>query len=133
MNVTDFILSGFLALVLFGQGSACPVSQSTPSAKTVDVGDVNKVALKIPLITYPRNALKAGIYGVVKVRVWINRSGDVVRAMVISGHRMLREPSLRSAKQSKFPPNLGDCDMCRHAIGVLTYRFDKQNPLSKNE
>ena len=133
MNVTDFILSGSLAMIMVAGVSARPISQSSPSAKTVDVGDVNKVALKMPLLSYPRDAWKAGIHGVVKVRVWINMRGDVVRAMAVSGHRMLRGTSLRGAQQSKFPPNLGNCDTCRYATGVLTYTFVKQDPPSKND
>ena len=120
-------------MIIVGAVSARPLSQSTPSARTVDVGDVNKVALKMPLVAYPRNAWRAGVHGVVKVRVWINRKGDVVRALAESGHRMLRGVSLRAAKQSKFPPNLGDCDTCRYATGVLTYTFVKQDPPSKND
>ena len=120
-------------MIMVGGVSARPVSQSIPSAKTVDVGDLNRVALKMPLLAYPRNAWKAGVHGVVKVRVWINMRGDVVRAMAVSGHRMLQGTSLRAAKQSQFPPNLGDCNTCRYATGVLTYTFVKQAPPSKNE
>ena len=58
---------------------AFPVSQSNPHRKTVDLGEINKQALRIPLVDYPPAARAAGIYGIVKVRVWIDKKGEVIR------------------------------------------------------
>ena len=104
---------------------AFPVSQSNPHLKTVDLGEINKQALTIPLASYPPAARAAGIYGIVKVRVWIDKKGEVIRAVVVAGPRLLRRVTLQSAKGAKFPPNVGDCDAC-HVTGFLVYTFARE-------
>ena len=128
MNVRFLILHASLVVFVLGSVVALPGSQSDSNPKTVDLGDVNKIALKMPLLEYPRGARAAKVYGIVKVRIWIDKKGDVVRTKAISGHRLLRSTSIRGAQQSKFPPNLGSCDSCRYVTGILTYTFVNPNP-----
>jgi TonB family protein len=94
------------------------------TVRRFDLGEVNKQALKIPLVDYPPAAMAAGVYGIVKVRVWIDKKGDVIRAVVVAGPRLLRRVTLQSAKGARFPPNLGDCDPC-HVTGFLVYTFER--------
>jgi hypothetical protein len=121
-----------LAIVSWGYIVALPVSQSNPNRNTVDLGEVNGRALKIPLVAYPPAASTAGIYGIVKVRVWIDKKGDVIRAVVVAGPRLLRRVTLQSAKGAKFPANIGKCDSCQ-VTGFLVYTFVKQEPPRKQD
>jgi len=123
-----FILATFCCASIV----ALPVSQTNPNRKTVDLGEINRKALRIPLAAYPPAARTAGIYGIVKVRVWIDKKGDVIRAVVVAGPRLLRRVTLQSAKGAKFPANIGDCDSC-HVTGFLVYTFVKQELQRKQD
>ena len=128
MKIRGFLLSAcLLATIYCTDVFALPVQQSNPNSKMIDVGEVNKKALKLPLIAYPPAARAAGVHGIVKVRVWINKKGDVARASFVSGPRLLRRVAIESARGAKFPPNLGDCPLCRYVTGVLVYTFVKQD------
>jgi hypothetical protein len=45
--------------------------------------------------------------GRVKVKVLIDRKGNVVKACAVEGHPLLREPARRAALEWKFKPNFG--------------------------
>ena len=124
-----FLQACVLAVISCAHIVAHPVIQSNAGSRIVELGDVNKKAVKLPMIEYPRAAREAGVHGIVKVRVWINKRGDVIRTSIVSGPRPLRSVSLRSAKRAKFPPGLGDCELCRSVTGVMTYTFVQQDPL----
>ena len=102
-------------------GSQNPRSKT--SGPTVDLGELNKNALYMPIIAYPPAAREAGVNGIVKIRVFINKAGSVVRTAVVSGPKLLQQVSLAAARKSKFPPNLGDCESCRYVTGILVYTF----------
>ena len=115
-----------LVTILCAHLVAAPVTQSSQNARSVDLGELNKIALKIPIVV-PPIAVRAGAHGVVRVRVWISKKGDVIRTLVVSGPRSLRSSAVRSARGSKFQPNLGDCPACRYVTGVMVYTFAKQD------
>jgi TonB family protein len=110
-------------LILVAQPIAFASVLSGQKLAADDLGEVNKIALKIPLVSYPRAASNADVGGQVRVRVWINKKGAVTRAAVISGHRLLRKMALRSARGAEFPAGLGNCRSCKYATGVLVYTF----------
>ena len=124
--MVSFLLVFMLATVSAADNFAHPVTQSDQIGKAVDLGEINKKAIKLPLVQYPRAARVAGIDGTVRVRVWFNQKGDVVRASVVAGPKQLRSVSLQSAKAAKFSANLGNCDSCRYFTGILVYTFVKQ-------
>jgi TonB family protein len=71
--------------------------------------------------TYPRLAQQARITGAVEISLHIRPDGTVESADIISGHPMLKDSALESARQSQF-----ECKECAQALTSyrLTYRFD---------
>ncbi len=57
---------------------------------------------------YPPDAEKAGIKGMVLLKVTISEAGDVAQAEVIRGHPMLLDAAVAAARQWKFSPTLLD-------------------------
>ncbi|MEJ2635430.1 MAG: energy transducer TonB [Calditrichia bacterium] len=53
---------------------------------------------------YPELARKAGIEGMVVVKVLINTKGDVEKVEVVKSHPMLDDAAIAAAKQFKFKP-----------------------------
>ncbi len=83
----------------------------TPPAKdAVESGEVPFVGNLVYSATYkispsyPKEARKAKITGVVKVEVLIDEYGNVVSATGVSGEGMLIESAIEAAKQWKFNP-----------------------------
>jgi TonB family protein len=81
--------------------------------------DIAVVSLFNP--TYPPLARQAGISGDVELRVEIRRDGSVESAVVVSGHPMLTQAALNSAKQSQFA-----CRGCEAEVTPysLVYSFE---------
>lgn len=69
---------------------------------------------------YPRLAQQARITGTVEIELRIRQDGTIDSAQIISGHPMLRDAALESARQSLF-----ECKECAQAITsyTLAYRF----------
>jgi TonB family protein len=128
MRLSGFLLRTCVLVAISGsQIAAAPVAQSKQyDKKTVDLGEVNRIALEMPIPFNPP-AMRRRVYGVVKVQVWINKKGDVIRTLVASGPKPLRRAAVQSAAGTKFAPNLGDCPSCRYVTGFLTYTFVKQD------
>ncbi|MFB3905313.1 MAG: energy transducer TonB [Acidobacteriota bacterium] len=55
---------------------------------------------------YPSDAEKAGLKGVVLVRVTVTEAGDVSDAQVVRGHPMLVQAALTAVRQWKYSPTL---------------------------
>ena len=55
---------------------------------------------------YPKLAKKAGYEGILKVKIWITKNGDVTNAKVIksTGFKILDDSGLNAAKKTKFYP-----------------------------
>ena len=55
---------------------------------------------------YPKLALKRGYEGILKVKIWIAKNGEVTNAKIIksTGHKILDDSGLNAAKKSKFYP-----------------------------
>jgi hypothetical protein len=124
----DNTMTGFsafgLVLISCTQIVGVPVLQIKKTVATADLGEVNKKALYTPLTDYPPAARDAGVNGIVKVRVVINKAANVVKTAVVSGPKLLQRVAVGAAKKSKFPPNLGECESCRYVTGVLVYTFN---------
>lgn len=71
-------------------------------SQAVAVGLLHK---KVPL-QYPDDARKARIQGLVVVQVLIDKSGDVEKATLVSGHPLLAPAAIEAVKQWKYKPYL---------------------------
>jgi TonB family protein len=103
-------------------------SQKTEPGKPVGVSpkDIDPgTAIKQVAPNYPLVAKKAGITGTVKVLVEIDEKGDVIDAVVVGGHPLLREVSLEAARKWKFRPTLVN-DKPIKVQGILTFNFSLQ-------
>jgi len=91
-------------------------------AHTSDMSDstAGVQVAKLAQPVYPRLARMAHITGAVNIEVRVARNGTVQSATVISGHPMLRDAALDSARQSQF-----ECGRCsaEGSSYSLTYEF----------
>lgn len=98
---------------------------ATPQATAPIMGGVlNGKAIEMPAPVYPEEAKRAGIAGLVKVRVTIDEQGKVIAAEAFEGPRQLREAAVAAARKARFEP----VRLHGAAIkvdGVLTYSFEK--------
>jgi TonB family protein len=91
----------------------------TNSRSEMSKGDVAVVSLSNP--TYPPLARQGGVSGDVELKVEIRKDGSVESAVVVSGHPMLTQAALDSAKQSQF-----ECRGCEDEVTPysLIYSFE---------
>ncbi|MGH9945184.1 MAG: energy transducer TonB [Pyrinomonadaceae bacterium] len=64
-------------------------------------------ALKKVQPEYPAIAKRSHVQGSVKVRILVDRKGNVIRACVLQGPQLLRQAASEAASQWKFKPNFG--------------------------
>jgi TonB family protein len=85
-----------------------PPLANVTAQKTTTVGSevIPGMAIKRVPPPYPAIAKAARASGEVLVQVAIGESGEVIEAAIISGHMLLREVALQSARQWKFRPTL---------------------------
>jgi TonB family protein len=105
-----WVLIASLVSPAIGLAQASGTSDSTTGVS------VTKLAQPV----YPRLAQQAHITGTVNIEVRVARNGTVQSATVISGHPMLRDSALRSARQSQF-----ECERCSAEVSSysLAYEF----------
>src|SRR5271165_662434 len=105
-----------VALLLYSTALGCAQSQSAPSGlppAAAAVGPVQVapdvasalVVQKAP-IKYPDAARKAGIQGIVELRVVISSSGEVKEVAVVSGDSALAQAAVDAVRQWKYKPYL---------------------------
>jgi TonB family protein len=82
-------------------------------------------------VSYPRLAQLARIAGVVVVRTTVGPDGSVTEAVAVSGHPLLSEAALRSAKEWKFGQSNLDRGSARDVY--LVYRFVLKGTCAGNE
>jgi len=88
---------------LVGNPGSKPVAEKVelpePKARLVseDEPDIARVA-------YPEEAKRAGVGGIVTVRVTLDAEGKVINAQAVSGHEMLRTAAVEAAINSRFLP-----------------------------
>ena len=113
-----------------GKGSVsrgCGRSSTTLEAPAVliELGNLNRKAISFPLPKHPRVVKRAGIRGVVTVRVVVEaNSGLVVWAGVVSGPNALRDAALAAACCARF---VHTNDVDAYVGGTLIYRFGKSS------
>ena len=87
-----------------GEDSACDFSKYRPLVLFHPLVDaaVKKVEPK-----YPAMGTRVRAQGEVKVKIMVDRKGNVVSACAIEGHPLLRPSATHAAAQWKFKPNFG--------------------------
>lgn len=83
---------------------------------------LNGKALRMPRPIYPEAARTAHASGVVVIQIVINETGSVIAACPLSGHPLLRDPSLAAAWAARFSPTKVSGKPVQ-VTGVITYNF----------
>jgi TonB family protein len=101
-----------LVLLLSLAAMAQDVAQSTPQPAVIR-------ELSPP--TYPPLARAARISGPVEVDLILRKDGEIESASVVSGHPMLKDTALESARKSKY-----DCAECTEELSTrrIIYNFE---------
>ncbi len=96
---------------------------STPKIITqIFAGTLNGKAKSLPEPPFPAAARAIRASGTVNVQVTIDESGNVISAMAVSGHPLLRQVSEQAARQAKFPRTLLSGQPVK-VTGVIVYNF----------
>jgi TonB family protein len=98
------MILGISTVDVRSQEPGCGFSRYRPlviSHPLVDA-EVKKVEPK-----YPPMGKRARAQGKVKVKIMVDRKGNVVSSCVMEGHPLLRTAAINAAVQWKFKPNFG--------------------------
>ena len=91
----------------------------------MDVGFLNGSAIDLPKPAYPAEAKKDHITGQVQVKVFVDETGKVTSAEIMSGPGALQAAALEAAKRARFQPHIVN-GVAVKVFGVLTYDFTGQ-------
>lgn len=95
-----------------GKGAKAPIA----------AGILNGKAVSKPAPAYPQAAKDSGVSGTVTVQVTIDEEGNVIAAVAISGHALLREAAEAAARQARFSPTQLSGQPVK-VTGLVTYNF----------
>ena len=115
-----------VCLVCSLSGALSAAAQDAPAQApaTAEAMRTGVVLTKLSPPVYPPLARQASISGEVRVDLSIRQDGTVAAAEVFSGHPMLKQAALESARQSHF-----ECRTC--VVGLtnfsLTYTFEMKD------
>ncbi len=100
-----------------------PSKTATPAVpKTVEIGQLNGLAIKLASPIYPLTAQNMNIQGKVTVQVALDEEGRVVSAKAVNGHQFLRSAAEDAVRKSKFKPNLVSSQAVK-TTGFIVYNF----------
>jgi protein TonB len=120
--------AGFATCILaltISIAQAQPPQKSKPRRLTVSGGVLQGKATKKVSPAYPPIARAARAAGKVEVQVTISEQGEVIEALVVSGHPLLRDAAVDAAKQWVFTPTeLSGVPV--KVQGVLAFNFTLQ-------
>lgn len=85
------------------------------SGKTID----------LPVPTYPPSAKAVQANGRVEIQVTVDENGNVISALAISGHPLLRTSAEAAARQAKFSPMIKSGQTIK-ITKVIVYDFDSE-------
>ncbi|MEQ1763422.1 MAG: energy transducer TonB, partial [Pyrinomonadaceae bacterium] len=104
-----------------GYGGGSGSAGAPPPAAARVVSAAKAVDLKLP--DYPGGAKAVGANGIVAVQVTISASGIVTSARAVSGHPLLRAPSVKAAEASTFLPAMAG-GVSRTTVIIVKYDFN---------
>lgn len=93
-----------------------------PTLKTVNLGLLNGKAVSLPKPEYTKKARLRKAGGSVVVEVLVDVRGYVISAKALSGHQLLRAPSVKAALRAQFSPTLLSGQPVK-VLGTITYNF----------
>lgn len=105
-----------------------PKPESAPKIKpgtTISKGVITGTATTLPKPNYPAAAKAIRVSGDVSVQVTIDEQGNVISAVAVSGHQLLRQVSEQAARGAKFRPTLLS-DQPVKVTGIIVYKFSAQ-------
>jgi TonB family protein len=79
-------------------------------------------AITLPTPVYPAAAVAVRASGLVRVQVTIDEEGNVIDAVVIKGHLLLRAAAVAAARRAKFDPAKVSGVPVR-MTGIIDYHF----------
>jgi TonB family protein len=104
-------------------GAPTPVDPKSKNAiKTISGGVLNGKATSLPQPAYPPAARAVKASGVVSVQVTVNTDGNVISAVAVSGHPLLRAAAVQAARSARFAPTMLSGQPVK-VTGVVTYNF----------
>lgn len=110
----------FISFILLSAVLVSAQDQTTP--KTISGGVLNSKAVNLVTPSFPAAARAVGAGGAVTVQVTIDEEGNVVSAVAVSGHPLLRQASEKAARESKFTPTLLQGQPVK-VTGIIVYNF----------
>jgi len=117
-----------LAIVLCFAATALSAQMTNDS----DTAQNGVVLSKLSPPIYPPLARQAHIWGDVNLTIRIRQDGSVESAAIVSGHAMLKQAALDSAKKSEF-----ECPGCSEALTshslVYTFKFTEKKCCTETE
>lgn len=100
-----------------------PITQTpTPIPESVELGQLNGLALDLVKPVYPEIARKSNVQGTVTVQIKLDEKGKVISAKAVNGHQFLRQSAETAADRTKFAPTLVRGTPVK-ATGFITYNF----------
>jgi TonB family protein len=125
--VLTFVIAAAITYFLFhnsrGQQGNGPATLKT-AANVMDLplvaGGLSGKQLAVPVPEYPLSARSEHVSGTVKVRVTVDKEGNVIAVKVIEGDRRLRDAAIAAAQKATFSP---EKLAGREAVGTITYTF----------
>jgi len=90
--------------------------------KVIEGGVLNGKAIALPNPAYPAAGNAVAASGTVTVQVMIDESGNVISAVAMSGHPLLRAAAVEAATQAKFSPTMLSGKPVK-VTGTLVYNF----------
>ncbi len=107
--------------------SALPKTPEVPAApRSLEVGQLNDLAIKLATPVYPEMAQKMKIQGKVTVQITLDEEGQVVSAKAVNGHQFLRSAAEDAIRRSKFKPTLVNSQAIK-TTGFIVYNFVSAN------
>lgn len=90
--------------------------------ESVELGQLNSLAVKLAMPVYPSTAQTMNIQGKVTVQISLDEEGKVVSAKAVNGHQFLRAAGEDAARKSKFKPTMVGTQAVK-ATGFIVYNF----------
>jgi len=101
----------------YGSGSG-----GAPPPRAVSGGVMNGKATNLPQPVVPPAAKAVSASGTVSVQVTIDESGNVISAVPVSGHPLLRAAAAQAARSATFVPTMISGQPVK-VTGVISYNF----------
>ncbi len=104
------------------QEAAAAAAEKAKVPESVELGQLNALALKLATPVYPATAQSMNIKGKVTVQISLDEEGKVISVKAVNGHQFLRTAGEDAARRSKFKPTLIGTQAVK-ATGFIVYNF----------